>query len=275
MKLVFLFMFVLGLGVEAKERSKYVVVKQTKWLPLQYRQYLTVDEEKGGVNVLFGFYGHSRNVFVPLHASGDQKQEIYMEWNVSSCNESERYTIWIKNYVIFDIYAYENNTFEPTEFMHSFGHFDSPFRCKFNSSGYVDLFDKTGAVSNTYAFQDQEAKLEVAKFFENLYRPVKDVNETNLPGLGFHDYDRKCKVTVRLFLDTKNKNDQLFPLVERPPPPFGHKVSAVRYKTEAEIDAECLVVVICTVTFTSLAMIIIGTWMYLDHQRVLREIMNR
>ncbi|KAI6217056.1 hypothetical protein M3Y95_01241200 [Aphelenchoides besseyi] len=268
-------MFVLGLGVEAKERSKYVVVKQTKWLPLQYRQYLTVDEEKGGVNVLFGFYGDSRNVFVPLHASGDQKQEIYVEWNVSSCNESERYTILITSHIIFDVYAYENNTFHLSGAFHSFGYFDSPFRFKFNSSGHIHVLNETGAVLSSYAFQDQKAKTVVAKFFEDLHRPVKDVNKTNLSSLEFVGWNQKCNATVRFFLDTKNKNDQLFPLVERPPPPFGHKVSAVRYKTEAEIDAECLVVVICTVTFTSLAMIIIGTWMYLDHQRVLREIMNR
>ncbi|KAI6212414.1 hypothetical protein M3Y94_00020800 [Aphelenchoides besseyi] len=209
MKLVFLFMFVLGLGVEAKERSKYVVVKQTKWLPLQYRQYLTVDEEKGGVNVLFGFYGDSRNVFVPLHASGDQKQEIYVEWNVSSCNESERYTILITSHIIFDVYAYENNTFHLSGAFHSFGYFDSPFRFKFNSSGHIHVLNETGAVLSSYAFQDQKAKTVVAKFFEDLHRPVKDVNKTNLSSLEFVGWNQKMQRNRSFFswtLRTKTIN---------------------------------------------------------------------
>ncbi|KAI6217701.1 hypothetical protein M3Y95_01202100 [Aphelenchoides besseyi] len=277
MKLVFLFMFALGLGlsVEAKERSKYVMVKRTKWLPLQYRQYLTVDEEKGGVNVLFGFYDHPQETFVLLHTSDNQKQEIYMEWNASSCINESSYRMWANDGFHVKIVLNPNNTFTLIEEGIIFGPFDNPLRFKINSSGYVDVFDKTGAALSSYAFKNQKAKTAVAKFFENLQHPVNNVNETNLPGLKFQDDDRQCNVTARIFLNTNNKNEQVFPLVERPPPPFGHKVSAIRYKTEAEIDAECLVVVICTVTFTSLAMIIVGTWMYSNHKRVQREIMNR
>ncbi|KAI6216489.1 hypothetical protein M3Y95_01272700 [Aphelenchoides besseyi] len=274
MKLVFLFMLALGLDVEANERSKYVVVKQTKWLPLQYRPYLTVDEEKGGVNVLLGSNNLPQEVFVPLHASGNQKQEIYMEWNVSSCSDYNHYYVFLPNYTANINVAFKNK-FELKVEGNSFGYNNNPYRFKFNSAGHVNVLDKTNVILSSYNIQDQKEKSAFAKFFEDLHRSVKDVNKTNLPGLTFVDFYQKCKVTVRIFLDTENKNEQLFPLVERPAPPFGHKVSAIRYKTEAEIDAECLVVVICTVTFTSLAMIIIGTWMYLDHQRVLREIMNR